>query len=140
MEPVDRRFNGWLLEHFERVEDDGSYYYCDYCLESDGLLYVIACMREYNGDFRYKVSEMLGMFESRFRIASQNTFVSVSHGWMGALDTVPMVPYTQRKYSVQLGMDTYVFDFPLQLGGRNEYPFPTEGDGVKARLDALAGQ
>jgi len=137
LDAVSIRFNGWLLEHFERIEDDGDSAAWDYCLGSDGLLYVITSMRKSNGELEYKVSEMIGMFESFFKIASQNTFVSVSHGWMGALDTVPMIPYAQRKYSVQNDMDTYVFDFPLQLGNRSDYPFSKEGDGLKARLDAL---
>lgn len=137
LETVSAQFNGWLLEHFERIEDDGDTASWDYCLGSDGLLYVITSMRKSNDELKYKVSEMIGMFESFFTIASQNTFVSVSHGWMGALDTVPIIPYEQRKYSVQDDQETYIFDFPLQLSSRAQYPFQGAGEGLKARLDLL---
>ena len=80
---------------------------------------------------------MIGNFESFFNFAANNTFISVSHGWMCALDTVAMVPCNQRKYSIQHNGETYAFDFPLQLRSRSEYPFSNEGDGLKARLDAL---
>ncbi len=38
---ADLLFNGWLLEHFERIKEDGDAMMWDYCLGSDGLLYVI---------------------------------------------------------------------------------------------------
>ena len=137
LEQTVLRFNGWLLEHFERTVDDGEFAAWDYCLGSDGGLYVITSMRDSNGEFKYKVSEMIGNFESFFNFAANNTFISVSHGWMGALDTIAMLPCNQRKYSVQHNGETYVFDFPLQLRSRSEYPFSNEGDGLKTRLDAL---
>ena len=131
-------FNGWLLEHFERVEEDNDKMCWDYCVGSDGQLYVITSMYDNsNGTMQYKVNEMLANFESYFRIANQNAFVSVSHGWMGALDTVAIKPYTERKYSTYLGDERYVFDFPLQLNSRNDYWFPAEGDGIKTRLRLL---
>lgn len=132
-------FNGWLLEHFERIEEDNDKMSWDYCVGSDGQFYVITSMYDNsNGTMEYKVSEMLPNFESFFRIAKQNTFVSVSHGWMGALDTVAIKPYNERRYSTYLGDERYTFDFPLQLNSREEYPFPEVGDGIKTRLKLLA--
>lgn len=132
-------FNGWLLEHFERIEEDNDKMSWDYCVGSDGQFYVITSMYDNsNGTMEYKVSEMLPNFESFFRIAKQNTFVSVSHGWMGALDTVAIKPYNERRYSTYLGDERYTFDFPLQLTSREEYPFPEVGDGIKTRLRLLA--
>lgn len=135
------RFNGWLLEHFERVNEDGAKISWDYCLGSDGQLYVITAIRKgENKTIQYKVSEMLAVFESFFNIPNHRTFVSVSHGWMGALDAVEIKPYHERQYDTYINNEKYILDFPLHLNERNEYPFPTEGDGLKTRLRMLAEQ
>ncbi len=86
---------------------------------------------------QYKITEMTGMIESSLNISGDRIFIAVSHGWIGALDSVPMVPYTNRKYVYNHNGKDWIFDSPFRFNERSEYPFPNPGDGLLARLERL---
>lgn len=103
-ESVILQFNGWLLEHFERINDladDGQHVdklYWDYCLGSDGKLYIITTSLDEDGSSEYRVNEMFYMFPLPLNSLNQNVSVSVMHGWIGALDVVSMENPNERRW------------------------------------------
>lgn len=141
-ESVILQFNGWLLEHFERINDlegDGqrvNKLYWDYCLGGDGRLYIITTSIDEYGSSEYRVNEMFYMFPWLLNNLNQNVFVSVMHGWIGALDVVPMENPEDRKYMMQGDGNKYYFNFPLQIESKEQCSFDI-GAGLRERLKKL---
>ena len=141
-ESVILQFNGWLLEHFERIHDlenDGlrvNKLYWDYCLGGDGRLYIITTSIDEYGSSEYRVDELFCMFPWLLNNLNQNVFVSVMHGWIGALDVVSMESSKDRKYMMQGDGTKYCFNFPLQIDSKEKCSFDV-GDGLRERLKKL---
>lgn len=141
-ESVILQFNGWLLEHFERIQDldnDGlrvNKLYWDYCLGDDGRLYIITTSLDEYGSSEYRVNELFCMFPWLLNNLNQNVFVSVMHGWIGSLDVVSMESSKDRKYMMQGDGTKYCFNFPLQIDSKEQCSFDI-GDGLRERLKKL---
>lgn len=131
-ESTTLKFNGWLIDPFYRY----GYGRLDwkYCLGSDGELYVISSYTDNDGKMQYKVDQVAPMFPTRVRIPHDNMLVAVSHGWMGALDSVA----ADMNAHPSVLKEEYDYNFPLHLTNVMEYAYP-DGFGTLARLARLIG-
>lgn len=129
-------FDGWLLEHFQRDCDDGETACWDYCLGSDGKIYVISVIENTRrNEFEYKVNEVTYMYSDLLKPFRENCLIAVTNGWIEALDTVPAGDPAKRRYTVRDGDDAYTFNFPTSLDVSN-YPYERL-EGLQIRLESL---
>lgn len=98
------KFNGWKLDHFERLyifnggNPASSYNIIrawDYCLGEDGKLYMVYSVSgKYNDnrhvtDLKYWIYDLLPYDAMFLENKNQNMVVSVSHGLLYTLDAIP---------------------------------------------------
>ena len=131
-------FDGWLLEHFERTDDDDKAIW-DYCLGKNGTLYVITThINTRRSEFKYKVNEILYLSSQMFRPFSCNSYVAITNGWIEAFNTVPIVPPASRIYTIPSKDEKLIYNFPIEIARAEDYPY--DGlNGLLNRLVALLG-
>lgn len=141
------KFNGWRLDHFERlyIFNDGnlasSYNEIkawDYCLGRDGKLYMVYSVsgkKDNNQgvtNFEYRIYNLLPYDIMFLENKNQNMVISVSHGLLYTLDAIP--PKRADNVILDEGNEKRIFNFPLQL---NENRYSEIGAGVLERINTL---
>lgn len=141
------KFNGWRLDHFERLSifNNGnpvsSYTTTrawDYCLGEDGKLYMVYSVSEkYNDnrrveDLRYWIYDLLPYSAVLLENKNQNMVISVTHGLLYTLDDIPK--NRTDNVIIDNGNTRNIFNFPLQL---NDYQSSEIGEGILTHINAL---
>lgn len=141
------KFNGWRLDHFERLyifnngNQASSYNETkawDYCLGEDGKLYMVYSVSgKYNDNrkvtnLKYWIYDLLPYSTAPLENKNQNMVISVTHGLLYTLDDIP--PNRADNVIIDNGNERRIFNFPLQL---EDYQSPEIGAGIFAYINAL---
>lgn len=141
------KFNGWRLDHFERLYvfnngNPASSYNTtrawDYCLGSDGKLYMVYSISGKFDDNRrvtnleYRIYDLLPYSTVFLENRNQNMVISVTHGLLYTLDDIPK----KRTDNVVInrGNEKDIINFPLQL---DDCQSSEIGAGILAHINAL---
>ena len=143
------KFNGWRLDHFERLYlfnngNPASSYSStrawDYCLGEDGKLYMVYSVSgKFNNnqqvtDLKYLIYDLLPYDAMFLENKNQNMVVSVFHGLLYTLDAIPKERTDNVIVDRGNEKEKDIFNFPLQL---KDYGYPETGEGILARINAL---
>lgn len=141
------KFNGWRLDHFERLHifnngNPASSYNTtmawDYCLGEDGKLYMVYSVSgKYNDnrqvtDLKYWIYDLLPYSTVLLENKNQNMVIAVTHGLLYTLDDIPKS--RAGDVIIDNGNERNIFNFPLQLG---DYQSSEIGVGILAHINAL---
>lgn len=141
------KFNGWKLDHFERLYifnngNPASSYNTtrawDYCLGRDGNLYMVYSVSgKYDDnrkvtDLKYWIYDLLPYSSVLLENKNQNMVISVTHGLLYTLDDIPKK--RTDNVIIDRGNEKHIINFPLQL---EDYQSSEIGAGILEHINAL---